>query len=138
MPRDNYLELYIPCELEQMSDLLAEMQNAAKGPWVYWETDSHPDPVGTSYIFTRFNFDNKEGIIERATAEYLGQVRFMMMKEEKVFRLWDTFFQNEGIDLKRNDYLVQDFYDTIAKPICDAKGIETVLCKTPWLEWRKR
>ena len=137
MARDKFLELYILCEMEQMNELLREMQKAARGPWIYWETDSHPEPVGTSYNFALFNFDNKEGIIERANAEYLGQVRFMKMTDEKVLRLFDTFFQNNGIDLQRNDVLVQDFYDTIAKPICETKGIEIELCRTPWLDWRK-
>lgn len=138
MARDKYLELYILCEVEQMNGLLEEMKKAARGPWIYWETDYQSEEVGTSYNFARFNFDNKKGIIERANAEYLGQVRFMKMTKEKVLRLYDTFFQNDGIDLKRNDYLVQDFYDTIAKPICDAKGLEIELCRTPWLEWRKQ
>jgi len=136
MARDNFLELYIPCEVSKMTSLLTAMKNEAKGPWIYWETDVHPEPVGTSYNFTRFNFDNKDGIVERAAAEYLGQVRFMKMTDEKVLRLWDTFFQNDGIDLKRNDYLVQDFHDSIAKPICNAENIEIVLCRTPWLEWK--
>lgn len=137
MARDKFLELYIPCEVEKMDHLLSEMKQEAKGPWIFWEQDNQPEPIGTSYNFACFNFDNKDGVVERANAEYLGQVRFMKMKEEKTLRLWDTFFQNDGIDLKRNDYLVQDFHDKIAKPICDSMGLTIELCRTPWLDWRQ-
>ncbi len=136
MSNPDNLELFISCKPEQMDELLTVMRSLTSRPWMFWETHytgsfSPPEP---SFDFARFEIADPKTIASSSdpTARYQGLIRWFKQKDFDALLAWEVATGDAQSSQAEIDFLLQDFYDHVAKPACEQLKLTATIGPGVW------